>query len=62
MLLGTARAIVQLSIILHAGCNGLGNAIITFFTPFNPAPCHKLFRTPDPLSAFRGGSGHKTRV
>jgi len=29
MLLDTARAIVQLSIILNAGCNALGNAIIT---------------------------------
>ena len=54
MLLDTARAIVQLSIILHAGCNALGNAIITCFTPFDPAPCHKLFRTPDPLFHFSG--------
>ena len=36
----------------------MGNVIITFFTLFNPTPCDKkLFRTPDPLSAFWKGLG-----
>ena len=59
--LDTGRAIVQtaqLGIILHAACNVWGNAIITFFATFDPAPCYKKSRSehwPDPLSAFRGG-------
>ena len=36
----------------------MGNAIITFFMPFDPAPCDKKsFRTSDPLSAFQEGLG-----
>jgi len=48
MLLDTGRAIVQtaqLGIILHAACNAWRNAIITFFTPFNPTPCDKKSRS-----------------
>ena len=52
----------QLGIILHAACNAWGNAIITFFTPFDPAPCdkksHLEHQTLFPL--FGEGSGHET--
>ena len=63
MLLDTGRAIVHLhAIIVHAACNAWGNAIITFFTPFDPAPCDKKSRsvhqTLFPL--FGEGSGHET--
>ena len=37
--------------------NGECNNLITFFTPFDPAPCDKNVTQntrPDPLSAFRG--------
>ena len=47
-------------------CMCTGNAIITYFTPFDPALCDKKChseRTPDPLSAFRGkGLGTKLRI
>ena len=58
-LLDTGRAIIktiQLAIFLHAACDAWGNALITFFTPFDLASHEeKSFRTPDHLSAFRGG-------
>ena len=62
----TGRAIVpmaQLGITLHAAYNAWGNAIITFFMPFDPAPCDKRscseHQTLFPL--FGEGSGHETR-
>ena len=66
MLLDTGRAIVQtaqLGIILHAACNAWGNAIITFFTPFDPAPCDKKSRSEHQtlFPLFGEGSGHETR-
>ena len=61
----TGRAIVptaQLGIILHAACNARGNAIITFFTPFDPAPCDKKSRSEHQtlFPLFGEGSGHET--
>ena len=47
-LLDTGRAIIQtaqLGIILHAACSAWGNAIMTFFTQFDPAPCDKKSRS-----------------
>ena len=48
----TGRAIVQMAqlgiihaSILHAACIAWGNAIITFFTPFDPAPLDKKSRS-----------------
>ena len=66
MLLDTGRTIVQTAhrgIILHAACNAGGNAIITFFTPFDPAPCDKKSRSEHQIlfPLFGEGSGHETK-
>ena len=47
-----------LGIILHAACNAWGNAIITFFTPFDKKSSSE-HQTLFPI--FGEGSGHKTR-
>ena len=63
----TGRAIVQMAqlyIILHGACNAWGNVIITFFMPFDPAPCDKKSRSEHQalFPLFGAGSGHKTSV
>ena len=54
----------QLGIILHAACNAWGNAIITFFTPFDLAPCDKKSRSEHQtlFPLFGEGSGHETNA
>ena len=54
----TGRAIVptaQLGITLHAACNAWRNAIIKFFTPFDPAPCDKKSSEHQTLFLARAG-------
>ena len=45
-------------------CTCMGNAIITFFTPFNPAPCDRnVAQNTRPSFRFLGeGSGDETRM
>ena len=61
----TGRAIVQtaqLGIIFHAACNAWGNAIITFFMPFDPAPYDKKSHSEHQTLFPLFGEGHKTKV
>ena len=50
-----------LGIILHTAW---GNAIITFFMPFDPAPCDKKSRSEHQtlFPLFGEGSGHETSI
>ena len=61
----TGRAITQTAQ-LHAACKCMGNAIITFFTLFDSAPCDKKSRSEHqtlfPLFGEGSGDENKCRL